>query len=227
MTPTEPSATSAAPGRRRRRVGRSPTSTRGPPRRRSARCRRRCTPTRTRAGSAAAGPRRPRGLAGRGGRRARSATRCSTPTWLDAPLRPARPRRPGHRRRLLDVVKAPRPGGFELWVFESNTGARRLLRPPRPGRGRAHRRRRQRGAGSRHPDGLAGRRPAGLLRRDGRGGGRAAGRPAGPPGGAHPGRAGVRRRSPRPDAAGAGDRRPDRRGVQELGAERVARIITR
>ncbi len=27
---------------------------------------------------------------------------------------------------LLDVVKAQRPDGFSLWVFQSNTGARRF-----------------------------------------------------------------------------------------------------
>jgi ribosomal protein S18 acetylase RimI-like enzyme len=39
--------------------------------------------------------------------------------------------RPDHARHgigtlLLDLAKARRPGGFSLWVFESNTGARRF-----------------------------------------------------------------------------------------------------
>ena len=83
-----------------------------------------------------------------------------TATWLDdlyvAPDRAGQ----GLGSALLDLVKAQRPGGFCLWVFEMNAPGPRLLRPPRPGRARAHRRLRQRGEAARHQDGLAGDRPA-------------------------------------------------------------------
>lgn len=49
-----------------------------------------------------------------------------TPVWLDHLFI-----RPEHLGRgigsvLLDLVKSLRPDGFSLWVFESNTGARRF-----------------------------------------------------------------------------------------------------
>jgi GNAT superfamily N-acetyltransferase len=49
-----------------------------------------------------------------------------TPTWLDGLY--LRPDLKGHGigSLLLDVVEATHPDGYELWVFESNTGARRL-----------------------------------------------------------------------------------------------------
>ena len=49
-----------------------------------------------------------------------------TPTWLDSLY--VRPDLTGHGLGsvLLDVVKATHPDGFQLWVFESNSGARRF-----------------------------------------------------------------------------------------------------
>ena len=51
-----------------------------------------------------------------------------TPTWLDHLF--IRPDQTGQGIGgvLLDVVKALRPDGFELWVFESNVGARAFYR---------------------------------------------------------------------------------------------------
>ena len=49
-----------------------------------------------------------------------------TPTFLDGLyVRPGL-KGQGIGSLLLDVVEATHPGGYELWVFESNTGARRL-----------------------------------------------------------------------------------------------------
>jgi GNAT superfamily N-acetyltransferase len=49
-----------------------------------------------------------------------------TPTWLDGLyLKPER-KGQGIGSLLLDVVEATHPDGYELWVFESNIGARRL-----------------------------------------------------------------------------------------------------
>jgi GNAT superfamily N-acetyltransferase len=49
-----------------------------------------------------------------------------TPTFLDGLyVSPAHQGR-GVGSLLLDVVDATHPDGYELWVFESNTGARRL-----------------------------------------------------------------------------------------------------
>jgi GNAT superfamily N-acetyltransferase len=49
-----------------------------------------------------------------------------TPTWLDGLY--IRPDLKGHGvgSLLLDMVEATHPEGYELWVFESNSGARRL-----------------------------------------------------------------------------------------------------
>ena len=43
---------------------------------------------------------------------------------------------------LLDLAKALRPGGFGLWVFETNVPARAFYAAHGLRRGRAHRRRR-------------------------------------------------------------------------------------
>ena len=110
------------------------------------------------------GPRHARGLGGRGStgelrrlRAARPATGSTTSTSSPAA------QRQGIGSVLLDLVKAQRPAGFCLWVFEMQRARPGVLPPPRPGRARAHRRRRQRGEGARRPDGVAGRRPAGVL----------------------------------------------------------------
>jgi GNAT superfamily N-acetyltransferase len=51
-----------------------------------------------------------------------------TPTFLDGLyIRPDLTGQ-GIGSLLLDVVEATHPGGYELWVFASNTGARRLYR---------------------------------------------------------------------------------------------------
>ena len=85
---------------------------------------------------------------GRGlGRRAGRRPGRLRPADRDLARRPVRrcPTRAGRGRRL----GAARPGqgrcaraGFWLWVFETNTPARGVLRAPRAGRARAHRRRR-------------------------------------------------------------------------------------
>jgi GNAT superfamily N-acetyltransferase len=63
-------------------------------------------------------------VAEQGGRLAAFAT-C-TSTWLDSLY--VRPDITGEGigTVLLDLVKATHPAGFELWVFQSNTGARRF-----------------------------------------------------------------------------------------------------
>jgi GNAT superfamily N-acetyltransferase len=49
-----------------------------------------------------------------------------TPTWLDSLyLRPDL-KGQGIGSVILDMVKATHPDGFDLWVFESNSGARRF-----------------------------------------------------------------------------------------------------
>ena len=164
------------------------------------------------------------------GRRGRRRVCSATPgdgDWLDdlyvAPAHAGQ----GIGSALLDLVKAQRPGGFCLWVFESNTPGPRRSTPPRPRRARAHRRLRQRGAGARTQDGLAGRRPAGVLPRPDRRGRRPARRPARPPGGPHPRRPGPQGASASRDPdAGARDRRADGADAPpSSGAERLARIV--
>jgi ribosomal protein S18 acetylase RimI-like enzyme len=49
-----------------------------------------------------------------------------TPTWLDGLYIRPELKGQGVGSLLLDVVEATHPDGYELWVFESNTGARRL-----------------------------------------------------------------------------------------------------
>ena len=49
-----------------------------------------------------------------------------TPTFLDSLYIHPDLTGQGIGSLLLDVVEATHPQGFELWVFESNTGARRL-----------------------------------------------------------------------------------------------------
>jgi GNAT superfamily N-acetyltransferase len=49
-----------------------------------------------------------------------------TPTWLDDLYVVPAAQGSGVGSALLDVVKALRPAGFSLWVFESNTPARRF-----------------------------------------------------------------------------------------------------
>ncbi|UMG92114.1 GNAT family N-acetyltransferase [Nocardioides sp. TF02-7] len=81
-----------------------------------------------------------------------------TATWLDdLYVHPAHAGT-GIGSALLDLVKARRPHGFGLWVFETNEPARRFYAGRGAGRARAHRRVGQRGAGTGRPDGVA--RPA-------------------------------------------------------------------
>lgn len=47
-----------------------------------------------------------------------------TPTWLDDLYVDPRAQGSGVGSALLDTIKALRPGGFSLWVFESNRPAR-------------------------------------------------------------------------------------------------------
>jgi ribosomal protein S18 acetylase RimI-like enzyme len=49
-----------------------------------------------------------------------------TPTFLDALYIRPDLKGQGIGSLLIDVVDATHPDGYELWVFESNTGARRL-----------------------------------------------------------------------------------------------------
>jgi GNAT superfamily N-acetyltransferase len=49
-----------------------------------------------------------------------------TPTFLDGIYVRADLKGQGIGSLLLDVVEATHPDGYELWVFRSNTGARRL-----------------------------------------------------------------------------------------------------
>jgi GNAT superfamily N-acetyltransferase len=49
-----------------------------------------------------------------------------TPTFLDSLYIRPDLKGQGIGSLLLDVVDATHPDGYELWVFESNTGARRL-----------------------------------------------------------------------------------------------------
>jgi GNAT superfamily N-acetyltransferase len=49
-----------------------------------------------------------------------------TPTFLDALYVAPERKGQGIGSLLLDVVDATHPDGYELWVFESNEGARRL-----------------------------------------------------------------------------------------------------
>jgi GNAT superfamily N-acetyltransferase len=49
-----------------------------------------------------------------------------TPTFLEGIYVRSDLKGQGIGSLLLDVVEATHPEGFELWVFESNTGARRL-----------------------------------------------------------------------------------------------------
>ena len=48
------------------------------------------------------------------------------PVWLDHLFTRADAKGEGIGSMLLDLVKSLRPDGFSLWVFESNTGARRF-----------------------------------------------------------------------------------------------------
>jgi GNAT superfamily N-acetyltransferase len=49
-----------------------------------------------------------------------------TPTFLDGLYIRPDLKRQGIGSLLLDVVEATHPDGYELWVFQSNSGARRL-----------------------------------------------------------------------------------------------------
>ena len=113
------------PGRRRR--PRRPLL-RGAPGRRTRRCRRRCTPTRstaaTTAGTLTPSPTTPSGSPRPTARS--SASPLCTPTFLDGIYVRADLKGQGIGSLLLDVVEATHPDGYELWVFESNAGARRL-----------------------------------------------------------------------------------------------------
>jgi GNAT superfamily N-acetyltransferase len=49
-----------------------------------------------------------------------------TPTWLDSLYIAPDRKGEGLGTLLLEAVKATHPEGFQLWVFETNTGARRF-----------------------------------------------------------------------------------------------------
>ena len=82
-------------------------------------------------------------------RRARPTTGSTTCT--SRPTTPAR----ASARALLDLVKALRPDGFCLWVFESNTAGPRASTRATGWSSWSAPTARQRGEGARRPDGLA------------------------------------------------------------------------
>ena len=215
MTPTERARPHAAAGRLRRRRGRSPTSTPSAPDRG-----------------------RPADAAGDAHRRPRTAAWFTRASWRGPTARSGWPSVRGEIARLRDGRRRSgwttsssgptarargsarccstwsshlRPDGFALWVFESNTGARRLLRAPRAGRARAHRRLRATRSGL-PTSGWPGRAPT-RWRSTGRMveevdeqlGDLLARRV-----GAHPGRAGARRRRRRRPRTGGSGRSPSR-----------------
>ena len=145
-----------------------------------------------------------------------------TATWLDD-LYVAPPfARQGIGSALLDLVKARRPDGFCLWVFETNVPARAFY--ARHGLVELER---TDGAGNeekvpRHPDGLGRGRAAGVLPRPDRRRRRPAGRPARPPRGPHPRGAGAQG-GPGPAAARPRARARDRRPAGRRGRPSWAR----
>ena len=110
------------------------------------------------------GPRPPASCGSPRTRRRSSVSRTSTPTGSTGLYVAPDRHGPGVGSALLEVVKAVRPDGFGLWVFESNTPARDVLPQARPHRPRAHRRLRQHGARTRRQDGLAGADPLAFYR---------------------------------------------------------------
>ena len=125
-------------------------------------------------------------VAARPGRRLRQVH----PDVVGRPLCPPGCAGPGHRQRPAGPRQVRAAGRLRALGLRDQRPRTRLLRPPRLRRAGAHGRLGQRGAVSRHQDGLAGQRTAGLLPVDDRRRRPRPGRRPGPPHRPHPRRTG-------------------------------------